>query len=162
MRFLFKCFVVLLVLGAIGAAAWKPASEFLRKRNQPEFRTEDVKRGEITSVVNATGEVQPVLKVAVGTFVSGPITELHVEFNDRVRKNQILARIDPRIYEAAVARDQAALLTRQAEVERTRLSDSRPLTTKYAPRIFVRKVRTTSLSRKSMDFTSPACHSTQA
>jgi HlyD family secretion protein len=62
--------------------------------------------------------VQPVLRVQVGTFVSGPIVELNVDFNDRVKKGDLLARIDPRIYKAAVARDEANLATANAEVAR--------------------------------------------
>ncbi|MCC6494498.1 MAG: efflux RND transporter periplasmic adaptor subunit [Pirellulales bacterium] len=71
-------------------------------------------------VVNSTGEVKPVLSVSVGSFVSGPIIKLHVEFNDRVKKDQLLAEIDPRIYVAAVQRDKASLATRIADVERTK------------------------------------------
>ncbi|MFN9972772.1 MAG: biotin/lipoyl-binding protein, partial [Phycisphaerae bacterium] len=67
---------------------------------------------------NASGEIKPVLSVQVGSFVSGPVTELFVDFNDEVTKDQLLAKIDPRIYEAAVLRDEANLLTQQATVER--------------------------------------------
>ena len=88
-----------------------------RNEPRPEFTEDEVDRGTITYVVNATGEVQPVLRVSVGSFVSGPITDLFVDFNDHVKKDQLLAKIDPRIYQAAVERDTAALATRQADVE---------------------------------------------
>jgi HlyD family secretion protein len=69
-------------------------------------------------VVNSTGEVKPVLSVSVGSFVSGPIQDLHVDFNDEVEKGQVMAEIDPRLFEAAVAADRAVLGIRKGEVKR--------------------------------------------
>jgi HlyD family secretion protein len=92
----------------------------VREKNRPRYRDAEVVRRTISSVVNSTGEVKPVLSVSVGSFVSGPIIRLHVDFNERVEKNQLLAEIDPRIYIAAVDGAKAALLTRQADVERVR------------------------------------------
>ncbi len=103
---------------ASGVVGYRPALEYYRARNRPDFQTAPVSRGQIVAVINSTGTVKPVLQVTVGSFVSGPILELLVEFNDQVDKNQILARIDPRIYEAAVARDRASLATRNADVQR--------------------------------------------
>jgi len=77
-----------------------------------------VSRGRIVFDVRATGEVKPVLSVLIGSFVSGPITDLNVDFNQEVKKGDLLARIDPRLYQAAVARDEASLETRRAEVQR--------------------------------------------
>ncbi len=119
MRTFLKVFVVLAVLGGIGAAASGPIQRYLHERSRPRFRTIKVDEGTINLVVNATGMIDPVLTVQVGAFVSGPIQELRVEFNDEVEEGQILALIDSRIYEAAVARDQAALAIRKAEVDRT-------------------------------------------
>ncbi|TWT61583.1 efflux RND transporter periplasmic adaptor subunit [Rubinisphaera italica] len=118
MKLIFKLFLIALVIGGAGYFAYKPAMEYYKKRNQPEFRTEKTELGTISSIVNATGNIEPVLSVHVGSFVSGPITHLHVDFNDEVEKDQLLAEIDPRIYEASVARDQAILATRKAEVTR--------------------------------------------
>jgi HlyD family secretion protein len=59
-----------------------------------------------------------VLSVSVGSFVSGPIVELNVDFNDEVKRGDLLAKVDPRLYEANVQRDEASLATREAEVER--------------------------------------------
>ncbi len=118
MKFWLKFLIFLLLLSGVGAAAYKPATEYWKKRNQPVFREAEVEQGRILAVRNSTGEIKPVLEVAIGSFVSGPITELHVEFNDRVKKDQLLAKIDPRIYKAAVDRDMATLATRKADVER--------------------------------------------
>lgn len=118
MRFLIKLTVVLVGLGAVGAAAYPPLQAYWKARNKLTYRQAKVTRGDIISVVNSTGTVQPVLRVRVGSSVSGPITQLCVDYNDEVKKGQLLAKIDPRIYEAAVARDEASMATRKAEVTR--------------------------------------------
>ncbi len=115
-----RLLIVLAVVGGLAWAAAVPGYSYWRKRNQTTFRTEEVMKRTVTFVVNSTGEVKPVLAVSVGSFVSGPIEQLEVDFNDRVSEGQLLAKIDPRIYDAAVARDRATLATREAEVERVR------------------------------------------
>ena len=77
-------------------------------------------RGDITLVVNSTGTVQPVLRVQVGAVVSGPILKLHVDHNAKVKKGNLLAEIDPRVYKANVARDKATCATAEADVERAK------------------------------------------
>ncbi|MEX2175646.1 MAG: efflux RND transporter periplasmic adaptor subunit [Pirellulaceae bacterium] len=118
MRTLVITLLVLAALGGAGAAAWQPASYYWQLRNVPKWRTAEMAEGNVVSVVNSTGTVKPVLQIAIGAFVSGPIEKLHVEFNQEVKKDDLLAEIDPRIYEAAVARDRATLATRRADVER--------------------------------------------
>ena len=118
MRLLVKLILALVVVGIATATAYPYARTYWKERNKPVYREAAVARGEIVSVVNSTGTVQPVLRVQVGSFVSGPIEELYADFNDEVKKGQLLAKIDPRIYQAAVARDMAALATRKADVER--------------------------------------------
>jgi len=120
MRFFVKLLLVVAIVSGAGWAAYSPAMSYWKQRNRPKFRTDEVTRRTITSVVNSTGEVKPVLSVVVGSFVSGPIVALHADFNDRVKKDQLLAEIDPRIYVAAVDRDTATLITRQADVDRVR------------------------------------------
>jgi HlyD family secretion protein len=80
----------------------------------------EVTRGTIVTVVNSTGEVKPVLSIQVGSFVSGPIDKIHVDFNDEVKKGELLAEIDPVLFQANVARDEAVLATAEAEVERAK------------------------------------------
>jgi HlyD family secretion protein len=64
------------------------------------FRESAIRRGDIKFEVKCTGTVQPVLSVQVGAFVSGPIQNVYVDFNDRVEKGQLLAEIDPQVFEA--------------------------------------------------------------
>jgi HlyD family secretion protein len=118
MRLLVKLLIVLVVLVGIGVAAYRPALDYWQHRNRPQWRTDQVVRGDLIAVVNATGQVQPVLSVQVGAFVSGPIVDLPAEFNQEVKENDLLARIDPAIYSAIVQQESAILQVRQAEVQR--------------------------------------------
>lgn len=101
-----------------GIAIYRPATEWWEAANKTTYETRAVSRRTIVVKVSSTGEVKPVLSVSVGSFVSGPINALHVDFNDEVSEGELLAEIDPRIYNAAVARDEATLTTRKAEVRR--------------------------------------------
>src|SRR5690606_4888564 len=71
------------------------------------YRFVSVTRGDLESTVTATGTLNPVRTVQVGTQVSGQIAELYVDFNDRVRKGQLIARLDPTLLEEAVRQAQA-------------------------------------------------------
>jgi HlyD family secretion protein len=83
-----------------------------------KYRTMAVHRGAVTQVVNSTGTVQPVLSVQIGSFVSGPVQKVFVDFNDHVKRDQILAQVDPRTYKCAVASATAGLLHSQADMVR--------------------------------------------
>ncbi len=118
MRLILKTLLFSAILIGLGTAIYFPTASFLRERNKPTYRFEEVVDGELTLYVNATGKVEPVLRVTIGAVVSGPIAELYVDFNDKIEKGQLLARIDPRLFESVVLRDQAMLETRRAEVQR--------------------------------------------
>ncbi|MEZ6120740.1 MAG: efflux RND transporter periplasmic adaptor subunit [Pirellulaceae bacterium] len=118
MRFWIRFLIIIGVLGGAIAAATPYVKNYLKERNKPTFRFEEVTRGKLRSNVRATGTIKPRLEVIVGSFVSGPIVDLLVDFNDEVKAGQLMAKVDPRIYDAAVARDEAALATRLADVER--------------------------------------------
>lgn len=110
--------VAVVVVGAVGAVSLPRLQAYWKSRQGERFRTATVSRGDITQVVNSTGTIQPVQKVLIGTFVSGPITELNVDFNSRVKKGDLLAQIDPRLYKAAFDSDQARVATAHADVTR--------------------------------------------
>jgi len=118
MRFPIKTTAAIVVLGGISAAAYSPAMQFLKDRYRVQYQEEEVSKGPVVFEVNSTGTVQPVLSVHIGSFVSGPIVELNVEFNQRVKKGDLLAKVDPLIYQSNVDRDKAALLSREADVVR--------------------------------------------
>lgn len=120
MRTLLKLLVFLAIVAGIGAAAYKPTTEYLANRNKINWRTANVEQGDIVSVVNSTGSIKPKLEVIIGSFVSGPIKELFCEFNQEIKVGDLLATIDPTIYRAAVSRDQAGLASREADVYRVK------------------------------------------
>jgi HlyD family secretion protein len=78
------------------------------------FRTAQVRRGDVTQTVSATGPLSAVATVEVGSQVSGNIARLHADFNDVVRAGQLLAEIDPATFEARLVQAQADF--RQASV----------------------------------------------
>jgi len=82
-----------------------------------QYRFATVERGDLRAAVSATGTLSAVTTVQVGTQVSGQVSEIHVDFNDRVRKGQLLARIDPTLLEQAVREAEAGLLRARAELE---------------------------------------------
>jgi HlyD family secretion protein len=118
LRIAAKILIPLAILVGGGYYGFLKAAAYLRERNKPTFREAEITRGEIVEVVNATGTIEPVLRVQIGSFVSGPVKQLFKDHTDHVEENELLAQIDPRIYEAAVARDKASLQAREADVER--------------------------------------------
>lgn len=94
------------VVAGIAFALWKgygPGAQ------GPEFRFARVERGNLTSVVSASGTLNAVQTVLVGSQISGQIKELLVDFNSAVKKGQLLARIDPETYEIKVRQAEADL-----------------------------------------------------
>jgi HlyD family secretion protein len=81
--------------------------------------TETVDRGAIIAVVTATGTVNPVTTVQVGTYVSGPIREISADYNSAVRKGQRVAKIDPAPFLMRVQAAEASLSTAQARVQKS-------------------------------------------
>ncbi len=108
--------IVLAVLAAAGTAGYQRYNASRSLAGQ--FRTRPVQRGDVMVAVNSTGTVQPVLSVQVGAFVSGPVQKVFVDFNDRVKKDQLLAQIDPRTYISGEARGKAALVHAKADLKR--------------------------------------------
>lgn len=118
MRWLLRILIVLALLGASGYLGYPYLQVYLKNRNKASYRVAPLVIGDIALVVNSTGTIQPVRRVQVGSFASGPIEKLHVDFNAKVKKKQLLAEIDPRIYKANVERDTASRDTARAEVDR--------------------------------------------
>jgi len=117
---------LVLVAIAIGAGVW--GYLYAQSRgNAPRYRFARVERGPLIAAVSASGTVNAVITVLVGSQVSGQIKELYVDFNSVVRKGQVIALIDPEIFEARMTQAQAdldsahaAVLNQQAQVERAR------------------------------------------
>lgn len=82
------------------------------------YVTAPVTEGSIIRSVAATGTVNPVTTVQVGTYVSGPITQIYADFNAPVKQGQIIAKIDPRPYAATVALSTAAVANARAQLKK--------------------------------------------
>src|SRR5215510_14560593 len=116
--------LVLAVSAIVATAAWFQTQG---RSAVPKYRLARVENGPLTATVSATGTLNPVITVQVGSQVSGQIKELFVDFNSQVKKDQLIARIDPEIFQTRVNQAQADLeaaeatiLNQEALVERTR------------------------------------------
>ena len=91
----------------------------------PEYQIATVAREDLTQVVTATGTLNPVVNVTVGSQVSGIINKLNVDFNSLVKSNEIIAEIDPSTYQATVAQAKADLANAKANLELQRAEAER-------------------------------------
>ena len=103
MRIFIRILLIAAVLGGIATAAYKPVNDYLKKRNRPDFKLAEIGNGTIRLAINATGEIKPKLAVQIGSVVSGPIIEINADFNQPIKKQFVMARIDPEPFEAQVA-----------------------------------------------------------
>jgi HlyD family secretion protein len=113
--------VLVLVLGGGAAAAWW----FTRDREgggPPAWKTAAVERGTVVETVNTTGTVQALKTVTIGTQVSGVIKEMLVDYDSRVTKGQVIARLEPDVLEARLAQESALLAAAEAAVERSQIA----------------------------------------
>jgi len=89
------------------------------------YQTATVTRGPITQLVTATGTLNPVVNVQVGSQVSGNIQKLFADFNSEVKAGQTVAQIDPALFQAAVTQAEGDLATSQAALELAKLNATR-------------------------------------
>jgi HlyD family secretion protein len=121
-RSIFIPFLVVVALAGTGAAGfyWWQADT-----KKPQYRTTPVERGELLSTISATGTLNAVTTVQVGTQVSGTIAQLTVDFNSPVKKDMLIARIDPATFEAKANQATADLESTRASVLNQRASVAR-------------------------------------
>src|ERR671914_882886 len=120
-----RLIVILVVLVAIGAGA---GAYYMRRSGpEPQVSTAQLSRGDIIDAVAATGTLEAVETVDVGTQVSGVLKELYADFNSIVRKGQVIARLDPSLIQTQVEQNRANVTRAEAELERLRvgLADAR-------------------------------------
>ena len=92
------------------------------RKDAPAWRVEAVTRGPVTEVVSATGDVAAIITVNIGSQVSGTVDRLLVDFNSKVKKGQLLATIDPRLFQAALEKARAGLAAAAANVEKAEVT----------------------------------------
>jgi HlyD family secretion protein len=107
-----KWFIIAALLAGIAALT---AFKFEVKK-APQYYTEKVQRGDIQNVVQATGTINAVTTVQVGSQVSGTIQTLNADFNSHVRKGQVIAQIDPSLFSGALLQAKADLADAQANL----------------------------------------------
>jgi HlyD family secretion protein len=106
-----RAVLIILIIIAVGVAVYF----FVRKDDsKPDYKTEKAEKGDIQETVTATGTVNAVVNVQVGTQVSGTIKTLFVDYNSMVKKGQLLAQIDPANFESQVAQAKANLMSAEA------------------------------------------------
>src|SRR5271157_3773795 len=107
----------LVTLSAIGLVVLVTVGMMMRSRSgDTKYLTAAVKRGDITAVVQATGTINPLTTVPVGSYVSGTVQYIFADFNTRVKSGQVLAQLDPAIYEAQVTQARGNLGNAQANL----------------------------------------------
>lgn len=118
----------LLLVAGLGAGAWwfaGPGS--LAVADQPAWRTAKVDRGDVVASVNATGTINPISTVVVGSQVSGQVLEILADFNTQVQAGQVLARLDPTQVKARLDGARADLANARAgrQVQEAQIEQSR-------------------------------------
>jgi HlyD family secretion protein len=117
-----KAAFVLLILGAVTGGFY-----FYRVRTaapEPVVTTQPFSRGDIVDAVSATGALEAVETVEVGTQVSGVVRELNADFNSIVRKGQVIARLDPQLIQTQIEQQSANVMRARADVERLKVNQA--------------------------------------
>lgn len=117
-----KKWIALLILGAVAGGWW-----WLKRADgdAPQYQTTTVTRGDLTQVVTASGTLNPVVNVTVGSQISGIIAKLNADFNTPVKAGQVVAQIDPASYLANVHQVEGELANARAALELAQLTAAR-------------------------------------
>ncbi len=115
--------IITIVLLAAAAGGWY----FFQKKaaTPPSFSSVKVSRGNIAQVVTASGSLQPVTSIEIGSQVSGLVTEVLVDFNSPVKAGQLIARIDPATYQQQLRQNEADLASTKASYTLVQLNTER-------------------------------------
>jgi HlyD family secretion protein len=117
-----RALIFLVVIAAIGAGA---AAYYIRREApQVVVNTSPVTRGDIVDTIGSTGTLQAVTTVQVGSQVSGNISWLGADFNSIVKKDQVIAKLDPSLLDAQVQQAKANLAKSQADLERNKVAQT--------------------------------------
>lgn len=112
------------IIGVVMLAAVAVYFFWQKDKADQKFRTEKITRGDITEAVTATGTVNAVTTVLVGTQVSGTVRKIHADFNSPVRKGQLIAEIDPATFEAQVDQARANVLNARANLAKAEVTQN--------------------------------------
>jgi HlyD family secretion protein len=115
-----KLIVFVVIMAALGSGAWAYYAN--RNRPEPTVTMLPVGRGDVVELVQATGTLEAVTTVDVGTQVSGVVQDLYADFNNIVRKGQVIARLDPSILQVQIESQKANVVRAEADLERLRVA----------------------------------------
>jgi len=115
-----KLILTIIVLACIGGGA--AAYYMNRSAPEPTVSTLQLTRGDVIDSVGATGTLEAVETVDVGTQVSGTVQDLYADFNDIVRKGQVIARLDPSLLQTNIEQQRANVTRAEADLERLRVN----------------------------------------
>ena len=115
-----KLILIVLVLVAVGVGAG--VYTMRNNRTEPAVTTQQLSRGDIVDTVGATGTLEAVETVDVGTQVSGVVRELYADFNSIVRKGQMIAKLDPSLIETQIEQQTANVVRAEADLERLKVA----------------------------------------
>ncbi|MBU5613926.1 efflux RND transporter periplasmic adaptor subunit [Geomonas azotofigens] len=107
-----------ILLSVLGVAGYF----YFKEPPKAQYKTQKVERGAITSTVSATGTLNAVVTVQVGTQVSGTIAKLYVDFNSPVKKGQPIAQIDPALFNSAVQQSRGNALNAEASLAKAKVT----------------------------------------
>jgi HlyD family secretion protein len=116
-----KGILTLVVLGVLGGGGYAYYA-YHKSAPEPTIMTAVVSRGDIADTVGATGTLQAVTTVQVGTQVSGIVQDLYADFNTLVKKGQVIARLDPSVIQTQIEQARANLIRAEADLERLRVA----------------------------------------
>lgn len=109
-RYLIIALTAVILIGA--------GTVYVKKKHHISYETQKIENCTITQVVEASGTINPVNTVSVGSTVSGLIKAIYVDYNSQVTKGQLLAQIDPATFEAAVEQNRAQINSAEADMAR--------------------------------------------
>lgn len=109
--------ILLLVLVAMGAGGWFGYRQWQKPNTEAKYKTAEVRRGKLVQTVTATGAIEPLVKVLVGSEVSGTVRRWYADFNQRVDEGFILAELDQTRFKAAIEQRAAAVAVARARAE---------------------------------------------
>ena len=113
---------LLVIIGLLVVAAVVHQCRYAGTAN---YQTATITRGSLTQAVTATGTLNPVVNVQVGSQVSGNIAKLFVDFNSEVKAGQVVAQIDPALFQATVTQAEGDLANAQAAHDFAKINATR-------------------------------------
>jgi HlyD family secretion protein len=115
--------LLLITVAAMGGGAWY----YFAKNDQQsaQYQTAPLSRGDLTQAVTATGTLNPVVNVQIGSQISGNIQKVFVDFNSPVKEGQVIAQLDPATYQAVVHQSEGDVSAAQAALELAKINAHR-------------------------------------